>query len=368
MLPMMTLLLLLPSIVAAFREMGMHDDALIVSGRTEWRDDGLRFDLPGTLMAARPVSAAASVILNDTGRNRYAVSMNGSWLSTFASRPGKFRYVLYEGVAVNQPVDLIVMKLTEACGAAWACAWADWGVATLYGLELDDGAYLLPPRAPWMSGRRLEFVGDSITASWGALTASSAVGDAACDAGEDIRASWADVLASSLNAERHLVAWSGIGLVANDRADTRPTGATAPDIWDRAVANDPASQWNASVWVPDATVVHLGTNDFCCNHSVTAETFERRYVDFLNKVTALRSPYVFLGCGPMGPDYFPCDVVEQVARAANATGLVAHVLNFTGLLDDPGNRGGCGHPSVDGHAAMAAAAERILRLTLGWSP
>ena len=96
----------------------------------------------------------------------------------------------------------------------------------------------------------------------------------------------------------------------------------------------------------------------------------------------------FLGCGPMGNSkgnvdhtgrsgYFPCAVVQRVAAAINASsstcsGARAHVLDFSGLMDDddpslyPGCVGGCRHPSELAHAKMAQRTAEQLRSVLGW--
>ena len=53
-------------------------------------------------------------------------------------------------------------------------------------------------------------------------------------------------------------------------------------------------------------VIHLGTNDLCCDSPVPHATFERAYVDFVRQVVTARRKSgtapaaIFLGCGPMG--------------------------------------------------------------------
>ena len=112
----------------------------------------------------------------------------------------------------NRARDVALLKLTEACSRAFGCDWGDFGVATLLGFRLAPGAVALPgARAPWLPGRRVEVIGDSITAAWAARAGRSA-GEAACNDGEDASASWAHVAAVARRAEVHIVAWGGVGL------------------------------------------------------------------------------------------------------------------------------------------------------------
>ena len=112
-------------------------------------------------------------------------------------------------------------------------------------------------------------------------------------------------------------------------------GTSAPALWRRAVANEPDSSWDVASWTPHAVIVHLGTNDLCCDHPVQDFTFEASYMGFLLEIKAARAraaaPAMYLlGCGPMGNskggcdhtgrcDFFPCDVVARVATVANAS-------------------------------------------------
>ena len=412
------------------------------------------FDFPGVSVALRMnASTSVKALLNNSGvSNRFAVSLDGglSWLKkTINATKGENEYVLCSNLSPTRAYDIMLLKLTEACSHTYGCGWGDFGTATLSGFLLDQGANALAPLAttplrtdgtkdlvesPWASHPRdvprpLEFIGDSITASWAAHASRAASDDDSCSDGEDVRASWAHLTAQTVGAQPHIIAWGGIGLVQNDDAGTRPDGASAPALWHRALANNPHSSWDPTSWVPDAVLVHLGTNDLCCDHPVQSATFEARYVAFLEEMARARRlvqhrssagaertltpdssrrairaskaaaskilpascesggteaagvarPAIFLlGCGPMGNskggcdhtgrcDYFPCAVIERVAAAANASGFAhALVLDFSGLMDADEEVGGCRHPSALAHERMARRAVGVLRAALGW--
>ena len=65
--------------------------------------------------------------------------------------------------------------------------------------------------------------------------------------------------------------------------------------------------------------------------------------------------------------YFPCSVVERAAALVNASGVPAHALDFSGLMDQPEMIGGCSHPSESAHRRMAAIATARLRSVLKWT-
>ena len=371
------------------------------TGRSVVDDAGHRsFDFPGSSIGVCIRGATTvSAILHESGTNRYGVSLDGgkSWARTLNTTAGRHEYTV-AALSEDETHDILVLKLTEACSRVYGCPWGDFGTATLEGLRLSPGASALPPRPPaWIveeqpphtsakRPRRLEFIGDSITAGWAACAPASATDDDACNAGADVRASWAHLIARQLGAEAHVIAWGGIGLVQNDDAGTRPDGAAAPALWQRALANDPGSKWDVTAWPPDAVVIHLGTNDLCCDAPVPNATFEQAYVDFVRRIvmerrTAEGPPAaVFLGCGPMGNSkgnkdhtgregYFPVNIIQRVAAAVNASaGLegIAHVLDFSAIMDEADCVGGCRHPSEEAHARMAARSTERIRAVLGW--
>ena len=65
-------------------------------------------------------------------------------------------------------------------------------------------------------------------------------------------------------------------------------------------------------------------------------------------------------------------MVQRVADAVNAStgamgGVAAHVLDFSGIMEDRVCVGGCCHPSQDAHARMAELSAKRIHNALGWS-
>jgi hypothetical protein len=117
--------------------------------------------------------------------------------------------------------------------------------------------------------RRIEFLGDSITAGYCNLCELQGGAVEGAEA-EGAFEAWPQLAASSLSAESHVVAWSGYGLVHNCCG-----GHThMPAVYRRALGSVPDNDAGAATfggepfsnawsfgWAPDAVVINLGTND-----------------------------------------------------------------------------------------------------------
>ena len=62
-----------------------------------------------------------------------------------------------------------------------------------------------------------------------------------------------------MNAETHIEAWSGKGVVRN--AIGVP-GPPMPEYWTKVDTNSDLNSWDFPIsWVPDAVIIYLGDND-----------------------------------------------------------------------------------------------------------
>ena len=249
------------------------------------------------------------------------------------------------------------------------------------------------------SSRRVEFLGDSITAGFcnlcdTAASAPTAVVEVTVEPGvvnESFALSWANLACVQLGAECHTAAWSGFGMVKNCCG-----GQTLmSDVWKRTLATVPSSnssdphattpenEWDFRSWRPDAVVINLGTNDYL--RSTTPELVSSFNVTYLELVLAANEAYsmgedsigptFFLACGLMSSDY--CPMVEWIIDQVGLRGVHAVLLNQGGkrLVNQTGrlvNQTGfacscCGHPGSVAHAAMADAAVALIRSTMHWT-
>lgn len=223
----------------------------------------------------------------------------------------------------------------------------------LYG-KAPSSSYPVPPT------RRIEFLGDSITAGYCNLcdeTSESGV------FGESHYESWSNQVARQLKADFHSVAWSGYGMVNNCCGGN----TTMPMVYARSLASvSVGALYDFSLWVPQVVVINLGTNDISSG-KYDEEIYVETYINLLNNMTLNYGDEVsfFLACGPMADRY--CDGVKSVIDTYNSNPLntpTAYFLNQTALDLDMDC---CGHPSSQDDVVMANYTAGFISDTVGWS-
>jgi len=254
---------------------------------------------------------------------------------------------------------LSIIKRTEA--------WV--GEARFRGLDLGPSGKLLPP--PPERKRRLEFIGDSISAGYGNEGTSEKCPFSPQTENGDL--AFGPMTARALEADALVIAFSGKGVIRNRDGTTQEV---LPEIYTRALPHQPDSVWDFSKFVPDAVVVNLGTNDFAMSVP-NADAFKSAYTKFL---TSVRQNYpkahIFVGIGPMLSEMYSdkqtpmlaiarADIQEVVARRVASGDTLITALEFP---RQTGNRGyGCDwHPSLATHAEMAQQLTPLIKATLGW--
>jgi hypothetical protein len=145
------------------------------------------------------------------------------------------------------------------------------GATVFRGLYLDEGKGLVAP--PPRRNLRIEFYGDSITSS----LALNAPEDEQDTLYTNHFLSYAKLTADNLNAERHTISVSGIGIHTSWWPENMPD-----HYYNRLVTQDPEKQWDFSKWTPQVVVINLGQNDKW--KGVTEAQAKEAYTDFINKL------------------------------------------------------------------------------------
>ena len=256
-----------------------------------------------------------------------------------------------------------VLKATEA---DWNGGSPVANFVTFHGFSVPaavDGTVAVyaaaPPPRP---ARRVEFLGDSITA--GFCNECKTPPSDPTDHGEAYGASWDHQICELLAAECHTAAWSGLGMVRNCCGGN----TTMPTIFEQTLATVTAqgggTPWDWSKWAADALVINLGTND---GGAATdpAYHYTETYADLVVAASEhYPNVHVFLACGPMSEFY--CDPVQEVIANVTARGVKAYFLDQRGYLNGTFGPGCCGHPSIEVDTAMATAGAAFIKATLGW--
>ena len=220
-----------------------------------------------------------------------------------------------------------------------------------------------PLSAPALPGRRLLFIGDSITAGAG-------VDVGVEDRGEgkpldNARAAFPRLLGDRLDAQVHQIAYGGRGALRDWQGLLSGTDGmlNAPAFYPLAVPDADAAfsnRWDPARFVPDAVVIGLGTNDF--NTGVPGEdAFVAAYAGLIRQ---LRSDYpgvpVLILNSPMtGGERADAlqRYLDRVAREAGAERLDTQLY--------VGRASVVGHPTDAQHALIADEIEPVLRRMLG---
>eukprot|EP01119_Soliformovum_irregulare_P010139 TRINITY_DN2472_c0_g4_i1.p1 TRINITY_DN2472_c0_g4~~TRINITY_DN2472_c0_g4_i1.p1 ORF type:complete len:353 (-),score=58.12 TRINITY_DN2472_c0_g4_i1:151-1176(-) len=298
-----------------------------------------KYDWSGVSVKAKFTNATSLRIIIDQGNNHCNVILNGQIFEDQFAFDNLKPYNVY---------DLVIAKRTEAFV----------GIITFQGLTLNDGAQLV---AIAQSGRRIEFIGDSITCGYGD------VGKYPCSFSpetEDNYVSYGPRIARSFGAELHLEAWSGKGLVRNYGDPNITSKMPMPVYLPWTLATDFVSQWNFTSWIPDGIVINLGTNDFSTMPHPPQDIFQPAYVSL---IASLRSRYgrsdlpIFAVCGPLIGDPC-CQYVENVSKMESNV----HFVNLQNILSFPQDYGCDGHPNYIGHEIMATKTIPYIESVLGW--
>jgi lysophospholipase L1-like esterase len=306
------------------------------------------FAWSGSAIALRFKGTAIGVTLTDAGSNVFEVVLDQQH-TVLSLQSGTKKYSLASNLS-DAVHDVLLYRRSEAF----------FGETTFEGFDLDASAYLPGPGAP---SKRLEVIGDSISAGYGNEGTLPCAFEAKT---ENHYLSYGALAARALGAELYSEAWSGIGMLRNNDGST--TG-TMPERYPRTLPERTASSWDFSAYVPDAVVINLGTNDFAKGDPALA--FQTAYTTF---VTDLRGHYpnarFYLAVGSMlgGAEYDKAkaylDGVVAARKALGDSNLV--VLPFA-TQDGTNDEFGCDyHPSLKTHQKMADKLVATLKADLGW--
>ncbi|MEU0724498.1 SGNH/GDSL hydrolase family protein [Streptomyces sp. NPDC006140] len=310
------------------------------AGRVQDAGDVLRYSWPGVYFEGRVRGTGVGIVLDDPAAD-YDVQVDGTTVATLVT-PGRTTHWvrgLRDGVHT--------VRLVKRNDTPWSTSAFGGFVAA------PGGAVLSRPAA---RSRQIEFVGDSLTAGYGNLSASRD-----CDGEQLKRTTNADVSYGALTARRlkadyQLNAYSGLGMVRNYNGGSPEVNYRT--FYDRALLNVPGDVWqNPGTWRPQLVVVYLGTNDFSTpvnpgepwTDESLAAAYRSAYRGFLEKLRTRYGPGTALlavGTGPFAGH------VEQVVRDRTAAGdrRVRHwSLDATGL----DNTGCHWHYSARDHRLLA---------------
>lgn len=366
------------------------DPNLVYVGRIDFSDPKApRYSAPGVYVTANFAGVSVSVKVqavtsavnyfdlvidgDDANATEVETSSNTGWINVVPNLPyGEHTATL--------------VKRTESSP----------GPVEFQGFEFA-GTILPPPAA---KPHKIEIIGDSISVGSGNLAAKNTTQCNDINAYSNANLAFGPVLARQLNADYHITAHGGIGVIRTD-----PCGSnTISQVYDRLYLEQSSSPdsgtnvWDTAEFKPDAILIELGTNDFkptSCNYPPLNETYDpTNYALFIstleNFIGTLRGYYgdvnggtgpdFFLMSSPMITDGYPNSTYTSDTDQRAAITTVANDLNgnttgngkvhlslLTAAQDDAIADLGCGgHPRVGDHAKIAADMLPLVQSSMGW--
>lgn len=303
----------------------------------DWTNSGFSFVFNGTgfiLSLGKyeaDIPAYVKIIVDGNRRQRFAV-VNGS------------EKLIIEGLSDRRHrVD--VLKVTE-------------GDAPLLFDEITLlGANASFRKPPLNSPRRIEFIGDSITAGYGVLGSSKDPSYQTFQ--QDGTYSYAYLTAEKFNADGRFICNSGKGIVCNCEGNYEDV--KAGEYYNRLTRT--GGECNDG-WMADVVVLNIGTND--CGGPAPDDLFAQAVKDLVAKIRA-RYPeaQIIWMYGMMTQPY--AELLRNTIREISVTDKKVHFLFVDTMFGNEEETGANGHPNVKASMrASALLAKKIISVT-GWS-
>lgn len=314
-----------------------------------------RFDWSGVYIQFSFRSTECSVKMSDTGHNYYNVIVDGQPAKTFDVKSDTT--LVIDSKLGTQVHNVQIYKRTEG----------NQGTGTFKGILLSENGEMLPWKE--IPVRKIEFIGNSITCGYG--TEGLSKDEHFKLSTENNYQSYASIMARAFNADYHIVAHSGEGVVRNYgyKEKVSPTG-TMPVRFNRLYDEKESPIWNFKQWKPDLVVINLGTNDFTTQPYPDKAVFKSGYEKLINEV---RKQYgdlpIFCIVGPMIDE--PCysyvkEMVEDF-RTVYQKKNVYFIGIPTYLTNPEKDLGSDYHPNYQGQRKMAAHVLPAISSVLGWN-
>ncbi|MBC8085202.1 MAG: SGNH/GDSL hydrolase family protein [Hymenobacter sp.] len=317
-------------------------------GRIDFKDPKKpRFWAPGVCITVRFQGPGCEVLLEDEllwGKNHNYIGLILDGKPTRRQLSAKTNTLRIGGNLADTGHTLVICKNTES----------NIGYLEFQGIRCRK---LLPP--PPKPARKIEFVGNSITCGTGADQSVVPCGQGQWHDQHNAYLAYGPSVARTLNAQWHLTAASGIGLMHS----CCEMKVVMPQVFDKISLSNNTLAWDFRQYQPDVVTVCLGQNDGIQDSA----TFCRNYVRFLQTVRS-HYPQADIVCltSPMGDARLTAalkNYLTGVVNAATSQGdRKVHKFFFAGRYV-----GGCdSHPSLAEHQFIAAELSAYLKTITRW--
>ncbi len=342
------LFIIAPMTMAADNIIPANNPLIQYSGRVDFSNpQAPRFDWPGISITAAFHGTSIGFSLEDMGNN-YDVIVDGKVNTVWAASASQSLYSVDHLTTGDHVVKIV--KRTESL----------FGMATFKGLVLSAGGTLLNP--PDLPSRRIEIIGDSFLCGYGVEASKTQ-----CDSlrpYENASKAFGALIAQDLQAEYHIVAFSGKGVVRNWGDKKTSSVDPFPPLFDLTVCRDEKTKWDFSKWIPNAVIIHLGLNDFSTEPQADEKEFSHAYIDFLKHIRAQYPKTMIFCVAPSGwPGIGP--TLDKIVEKRNSAGdKNIQLLTYPPI--SPEDFGCDGHPNAAAQRKIADVLIPAMKETLYW--
>ena len=322
-------------------------DRLVFSGRVLLENDAAHWDWAGSQVSFNVDSPSVVFRIKD-GKNDYNVLVNDEPVFIIETEKDKLDYrVELPGEGERE------VSLTKRTGP-------NFEGGSLLGISLPaEGKWL---DAPGRYQRRIEFIGDSYTVGYG----NEGPGKE-CKELRPFENNWwsfASIAARELEAEGHMIAISGFGVVRN-YGDKKPLSENpVPYFYDRTLKGRRDRPWDFTQWKADAVVIKLGSNDTSTKPHPSEKQFRSGYLGLVQRVRDAYGQDIPLFV-ISGQNEQPLrGWVESLEASMLEKGVNVTRLTFSPVQED---EWGCDwHPTVPAHKRFASELVTVMRGKLQW--
>lgn len=207
--------------------------------------------------------------------------------------------------------------------------------------------------------RKIECIGNSITCGTGSDMDAIPCGKGVWQDQHNAYMSYGAVTARALNAQYHLSAVSGIGLMHS----CCNMDIIMPQVFDKISMRNDTIAWDFNRYQPDVVTVCLGQNDGVQDSAV----FCNNYVKFINKLrTYYPNAHFILLTSPMADETLKVFMKKTLTAVAAQLQKEGDKKLYTYFFSRS-YTGGCDyHPSVDEHQLIAAELTGAIKKIMHW--
>jgi hypothetical protein len=301
------------------------------------------FTWPGSALEYSFSGTSTSIGIDDVGQNRFQITIDDASYDLYP-HAGNFKYTLASRLTQSTH-HVKITRVSESFA----------GVSSFTSDPETDGV-LLP--APNPAPHRLMVLGDSISVGFGIEGLNEQCSFAINTSNQQF--TYSALAAKELNADLHTLAWSGIGVYRNYDEIT-PAALHLPDRQKFTLANDPSSLWDTSLYIPDAIIINVGTNDY--SHGDPNPEYRNTMVDLISQLQiSYPSAMVYVVVSPM--------LLDDL-RTSQKNALSALTNNKVKLIEWAVNYGGDGfgclyHPNKVTNMQFAKVLADTLKEDLQW--